>query len=189
MRNKKNIRFFVAVSLANFVLLFAIFVFLKAEIYKERALSLNANKIKTNNIPITYSLDKTAGDPFVTRNSNIDDILISPILDDNDPSIGEDDAKINIVNFRSMAKKTRAVKRWLKRRSAIEPVIGHMKSDNGMARNLLKGIEGDKINALLSGCGFNMRKLLAVFFLPLIIWQKMRQLSGILYTRWIRFAV
>ena len=76
------------------------------------------------------------------------------------------DAMIHLVNFRSMKKKTRSVKRWLKRRSAIEPVIGHVKSDNGMGRNRLKGIEGDKINALLSGCGFNFRKLLAVFFLP-----------------------
>jgi len=98
------------------------------------------------------------------------------------------DAKVNIVNFRSMAKKTRSVKRWLKRRSAIEPVIGHVKSDNGMARNLLKGTEGDKINALLSGCGFNMRKLLSVFFLPLLIWQKMRQLSDFQYARCVRFA-
>ena len=85
------------------------------------------------------------------------------------------EAKVNIVNFRSMAKKTRSVKRWLKRRSAIEPVIGHVKSDNGMDRNRLKGIEGDKINALLSGCGFNMRKLLAVFLLPIIYWRKIME--------------
>jgi IS5 family transposase len=87
-----------------------------------------------------------------------------------------------------MARKTRSVKRWLKRRSSIEPVIGHVKSDNGMARNLLKGIEGDKINALLSGCGFNVRKLLAVFFLPLIIGQKMRQILDFKIERWIGIA-
>ena len=98
------------------------------------------------------------------------------------------DAKVHIVNFRSMAKKTRSVKRWLKRRSAIEPVIGHLKSDNGMARNRLKGTEGDKINALLSGCGFNMRKLLAVFFLPMIIWQKIQQMFENHYNLSIRFA-
>ena len=98
------------------------------------------------------------------------------------------DAKINIVNFRNMAKKTRSVKGWLKRRSAIEPVIGHVKSDNGMARNLLKGTEGDKINALLSGCGFNMRKLLAVFFLPLIILQEMRRMYDLKPDQMVRFA-
>ena len=98
------------------------------------------------------------------------------------------EAKVHIVNFRSLAKKTRSVKRWLKRRSAIEPVIGHVKSDNGMARNRLKGTEGDKINALLSGCGFNMRKLLAVFLLPIIYWRKIRQIIASKQNRSLRFV-
>ena len=50
--------------------------------------------------------------------------------------------------------------RWFKRRSAIEPVIGHMKQDNRMDRNYLKGTDGDKMNAILAACGFNLRKLL-----------------------------
>lgn len=54
---------------------------------------------------------------------------------------------------------------WYKRRSAIEPVIGHVKSDHRMGRNYLKGEEGDKINALLAGCGFNIRKLLRAILL------------------------
>jgi transposase, IS5 family len=53
----------------------------------------------------------------------------------------------------------RSLKRWLRRRSAIEPVIGHLKADNGMARNHLAGYDGDQMNAILSGCGFNLRKL------------------------------
>jgi len=54
---------------------------------------------------------------------------------------------------------------WFKRRSAIEPIIGHTKSDHRMDRNYLKGEEGDKINAILAGCGFNLRKLLrAILF-------------------------
>jgi IS5 family transposase len=55
---------------------------------------------------------------------------------------------------------TEAIKRKLKRRNAIEPVIGHMKSDGRLARNFLKGIEGDAMNALLCGAGHNMRKIL-----------------------------
>ena len=50
--------------------------------------------------------------------------------------------------------------RWFKRRSAIEPVIGHMKQDHRMDRNHLKGTEGDQMNAILAACGFNLRKLL-----------------------------
>ena len=54
--------------------------------------------------------------------------------------------------------------RWFKRRSAVEPVIGHMKTDNRMDRNYLKGADGDKINVILAACGFNLRKLLRAFF-------------------------
>lgn len=54
---------------------------------------------------------------------------------------------------------------WYKRRSSIEPIIGHVKHDHRMDRNYLKGEEGDKINAILAGCGFNIRKLLrAILF-------------------------
>lgn len=54
---------------------------------------------------------------------------------------------------------TRTLKALLRKRSAIEPVIGHLKQDHGMERNHLLGREGDRINALLTGCGFNLRKL------------------------------
>jgi IS5 family transposase len=62
--------------------------------------------------------------------------------------------------------------RWFKRRSAIEPVIGHMKQDNRMDRNYLKGTDGDKMNAILAGCGFNFRKLLRAF-----IWLLFKELE------------
>jgi IS5 family transposase len=50
--------------------------------------------------------------------------------------------------------------RWFKRRCATEPVICHMKVDHRMDRNYLKWTDGDKINAILEACGFNLRKLL-----------------------------
>jgi len=75
----------------------------------------------------------------------------------------EGEGQVHIVDSRKMKKLTRSVRNWFKRRSAIEPVIGHIKSDNRMQRNQLKGQEGDYINAILSACGFNMRKLIAVF--------------------------
>ncbi len=64
---------------------------------------------------------------------------------------------------------TRWQRKWYKRRSAVEPIIGHLKSDNRMERNRLKGEEGDRINALLAGCGRNLHKLLRILFLPLEI--------------------
>lgn len=51
------------------------------------------------------------------------------------------------------------LKRLVKRRSAIEPVIGHLKQDHALKRNFLQGKQGDQINALLAACGFNLRKL------------------------------
>jgi hypothetical protein len=51
--------------------------------------------------------------------------------------------------------------------NAIEPVIGHEKQDHRLGRNHLKGKEGDCINALLSGRGFNLRKLLRECDLPI----------------------
>jgi len=69
---------------------------------------------------------------------------------------------------------------WYKRRSAIEPVIGHAKSDHRMDRNYLKGKEGDKINAILAGCGFNIRKLLRA----ILLWLFKEQFRNIA-TNWI----
>ena len=49
----------------------------------------------------------------------------------------------------------------LRRRSAIEPEIGHMKTDGRLSRCFLKGTRGDAIFAVLCGCGHNIRKILA----------------------------
>ncbi|MFG6432245.1 transposase, partial [Roseateles sp. LYH14W] len=51
-------------------------------------------------------------------------------------------------------------KRWLKRRQAIEPLIGHTKQDHGMQRCWLKGSEGDALHAVLCAAGFNIRWLM-----------------------------
>jgi IS5 family transposase len=56
---------------------------------------------------------------------------------------------------------TPRLKRLLRRRSAIEPEIGHMKSDGRLTRCALKGTNGDALFAVLCGCGHNIRKLLA----------------------------
>lgn len=55
---------------------------------------------------------------------------------------------------------TPTIKKELRRRSAVEPVIGHMKEDGKLGRNWLKGSIGDKINAILCGAGHNMRIIL-----------------------------
>ena len=56
---------------------------------------------------------------------------------------------------------TPRLRRLLRRRSAIEPEIGHMKTDGRLARCALKGTLGDALHAVLCGCGRNIRKILA----------------------------
>ncbi len=58
---------------------------------------------------------------------------------------------------------TASIKREMKRRNVIEPVIGHVKHEHRMKRNHLLGTLGDKINALLAAVGYNFRKLLLWF--------------------------
>jgi len=55
-------------------------------------------------------------------------------------------------------KRTGKLKRLLKRRSAIAPGIVHTKQDHPLGRNYFPRQIGDCINALLVGCGFNLRK-------------------------------
>ena len=56
---------------------------------------------------------------------------------------------------------TEHIKRELRRRSAVEPVIGHAKGEHRMGRNYLAGQQGDAINAVLAAAGYNFRRLLA----------------------------
>ena len=72
-----------------------------------------------------------------------------------------------------------------RRRAAIEPIIGHAKSDYGLERNYLKGEVGDAINAMLAAAAFNfkswMRKALEqVIFVLKILTNSIHQFSIIL---------
>ena len=55
---------------------------------------------------------------------------------------------------------TETIKRELRRRSAVEPVIGHSKAEHRMGRNYLAGTHGDAANAVLAAAGYNFRRLL-----------------------------
>jgi IS5 family transposase len=55
---------------------------------------------------------------------------------------------------------TKTIKRYFKRRSAVEPVIGHGKNEHRMGRNYLAHATGDAINAVLAAAGYNFSLLL-----------------------------
>lgn len=63
------------------------------------------------------------------------------------------------VDKRRRGRTAKSLWRWMKRRAAVEPTIGHMKSDHRLERNRLKGTLGDAINAILSAAAMNFQKL------------------------------
>lgn len=56
---------------------------------------------------------------------------------------------------------TPTIRREIRRRAGIEPVIGHLKSDGHLGRNFLAGASGDAINVILAAAGHNLRLLRA----------------------------
>jgi IS5 family transposase len=54
----------------------------------------------------------------------------------------------------------KALKKLLKRRQVVEPMIGHMNADGLLGKNWLKGANGDALHALLCGAGHNLRMIL-----------------------------
>jgi len=72
----------------------------------------------------------------------------------------------------------------MRRRSSIEPVIGHLKQDHRVGRNYLKGLKGDQINILLAAAAYNFKRFIRLkgwcidfsnfqYTLELILWSFM----------------
>jgi IS5 family transposase len=70
------------------------------------------------------------------------------------------DAPAELIHHGKYKSLTATQRKWLKRRQAIKPAIGHTKHDNGMQRCWLNGHEGDAFHAVLCAAGFNIRCLL-----------------------------
>ena len=67
-----------------------------------------------------------------------------------------------------------------RRRAAIEPIIGHLKTDFRLTRNFLKGIVGDEINLLMAACAWNMAKWMreSILFLFALVFRPKRMLRS-----------
>ena len=84
-------------------------------------------------------------------------------------------AGVQVIHRGRYKSLTRQQKTWFRPRQAVEPAIGHAKSENRLGRCFLKGALGDAMNAVLAACGYNLRWLLrqiarlglrAAFFAP-----------------------
>jgi transposase, IS5 family len=80
--------------------------------------------------------------------------------------------KFKVYTAKQKRRVTPQIKREMRRRSAIEPVIGHLKNEHRMGRNYLAGRRGDANNAILAAVGYNFRRLIRwltlLFFIVLV---------------------
>lgn len=74
--------------------------------------------------------------------------------------VDQDNPGVQIIHRGKYKSLTRQQRRWLKRRQAVEPAIGHLKSDNRMDRCWLQGQQGDALHTVLCAAGYNLRWLL-----------------------------
>jgi transposase, IS5 family len=74
--------------------------------------------------------------------------------------VDADNPGVEIIHRGRYKSLTKQQRKWLKRRQAIEPLIGHTKADHGMQRCWLQGALGDALHALSCAAGYNIRWLL-----------------------------
>jgi transposase, IS5 family len=79
-----------------------------------------------------------------------------------------DSHKFRVFTSGQKRRVTPAIKRQMRRRSAIEPVIGHIKAEHRMNRNYLAGKQGDAVNAILAAAGYNFSLILR--WLKALLW-------------------
>ena len=106
--------------------------------------------------------------------------------------VDQDNPDIEIKHRGKDKRLTDEERRLLKRRQAIEPIIGHVKADHRMDRCHLKGSEGDALHAVLCAAGYNIRWLLRMIAKKglglllcllsamglLTVWQKLAEVIG-----------
>jgi len=85
------------------------------------------------------------------------------------------DYKFRVFTSGQKRRMTPQIKRELRRRSAVEPVIGHLKSEHRMGRNYLWHREGDAANAVLAAVGYNFRRLIK--WLKLLLFEILARLG------------
>ena len=69
------------------------------------------------------------------------------------------DYRFKVFTSSQRRRVTKAIRRELRRRAAVEPVIGHLKAEHRMGRNYLAHESGDAMNAILAAAGYNFRLL------------------------------
>ncbi len=139
----------------------------KGKSHKKYEFGCKVSVATTCNDPWIVSISAIHGNPYDghTLKSTIDNAEKNTGIRANDKFVDQgykgksnppDDVNVYVTGRKGLKE---VIKKLLRGRSGIEPIIGHVKQDHRMNRNYLHGAKGDKINALLSGCAFNLRKI------------------------------
>lgn len=122
--------------------------------------------VKNNSVLVSEALDGNPYDGHTLKGSlaKIKKIIGIPpkevYVDKGYKGNGAESTKVYISGQKRGV--TSSIKKRLKKRQAVEPIIGHLKHDHGMSRNYLRGSIGDKINAVCAAIGFSLNKLLKI---------------------------
>jgi transposase, IS5 family len=133
-------------------------------------------------VSVATTLSHAKGGQFVTHAKALpgnpyDGHTLATVIPDMEPLIGNTieriladkgyrghnappDYKFRVFTSGQKRHMTPKIKRELRRRSAVEPVIGHLKDDHRMGRNYLWHRSGDATNAILAAVGYNFRRLI-----------------------------
>lgn len=93
----------------------------------------------------------------------LEDVGVVPrqaIVDLGFRGVDRDNPEVQIIHRGKAKSLSRQQRRWLRRRQAVEPVIGHLKADHRMDRCWLVGATGDALHAVLCAAGYNLRWLM-----------------------------
>lgn len=93
----------------------------------------------------------------------LEDVGVTPkqvVVDLGYRGVDRDNPGVEIIHRGKHKSLTKQQRRWLRRRQAVEPAIGHLKADHRMNRCWLPGATGDAIHAVLCAAGYNLRWLL-----------------------------
>ena len=92
---------------------------------------------------------------------------------------------------RDSAYQKRKKKKKFRRRAAIEPVIGHLKTDFRMAQNYLHGKDSPQINAFLAAAGWNLKKMMKKLKKDIVFWlfEKINMQTSIFWNKHLKFEL
>ena len=108
---------------------------------------------------------------------DIDVQIKTAVVDLGYRGVDADNPGVQIIHRGKLKSLSALQRRWLRRRQAIEPAIGHAKADHRMDRCWLQGASGDALHALSCALGYNVRWLMRA-----LLAQARRALSWLLQT-------